>query len=167
MKRIVMIGVLAMAAACSPAAPPADETPVPIETTAPAEAPPEVLTVIRAEDPDFAVSESIEDATTGARTFEVTGASGNGVLRTYNVMHFNEGWRIVQIRRDIAWADAPASVRNAVATSPSAIVPAKVVEVHEPGADGVMYELWGDAPEALLLTVRDVDGQAAIMPAPH
>jgi hypothetical protein len=82
-------------------------------------------------------------------------------------MHFNEGWRIVSIRRDIDWGDAPVSVRDVVAASPAAIVPSRTVEVREPGADGVIYELWSGEPEALAMSVRDVDGAAAIMPPSH
>jgi hypothetical protein len=82
-------------------------------------------------------------------------------------MHFNEGWRIVQIQRDIEWGDAPQSVRDVVAASPAAVVPSRTVEVREPGADGVIYDLWSGEPEALAMSVREADGQAAIMPPPH
>lgn len=165
MIRFAALSALALIAACSPPAQTEDAPPIPIETAAPAEAPAEVLAVIQAEEPDFVASESIQDNTTGAQTYEVTG-TGAGA-HTYHVMHFNEGWRIVSIQRPLSWGEAPQAVRDVVATSPQAVVPERVVEVREPGADGVMYELWGGTPESLLLTVRDVDGQAAIMPAPH
>ena len=154
----------AMMAACSP---PAQETPVPIETATPGvEAPSEVLAVIQAEAPSFAPTSVVENNMTGAQTYEVTGTTAEGE-RTYNVMHFNEGWRIVQVRRTLSWGDAPQAVRDVVATSPQAIVPDAVVEVREPGADGVHYELWSGSPPAVALTVREANGQAAIMPAPH
>jgi hypothetical protein len=166
MTRLLAIAALTAAAACSPPAQAPEETPIPIETASPvAEAPAEVLAVIRAEEPGFTPSDVIQDNTTGAQTYEVRG-TGDGA-RTYHVMHFNEGWRIVQIRRDLAWGDAPVSVRNAVATSPQAIVPDRVVELREPGADGVMYELYAGAAQTPALTVREVGGEAAIMPAPH
>jgi hypothetical protein len=153
------------AAACSPQ--PGDEGPMPVETASPAaEVPAEVLALIHAEDAAFAPEEAIEDATTGARTYRVTGASGEAET-TYQLMHFNEGWRIVSIRRDIDWSDAPASVRRAVAASPAAVTPTRVVRVREPGADGVIYELWSGEPEMLAMSVREAGGQAAIMPAPH
>lgn len=151
------------AAACSP--PAAEDQPVPIETAAPAEAPAEVLAVIQAQEPGFTPSASIENNTTGARVFEVTG-TGEGA-RTYHVMHANEGWNIVSIRRDLVWGDAPAAVRDAVATSPQAMIPDRVVEVNEPGADGVMYELWAANADAPALTVRAVGDEAAVMPAVH
>ena len=166
MIRLAALSAVLLAAACSPPATTTEAPPVPIEgAPQAAEAPADVLAVIQAAEPGFVASASTEDATTGARTFEVTG-TGAGA-RTYHVMHFNEGWRIVSIQRPIVWGDAPQSVRDVVATSPNAVVPERVVEVREPGADGVMYELWGGAPESLLMTVRDADGEAAIMPAPH
>ncbi|MGE0596332.1 MAG: hypothetical protein AB7P07_08200 [Hyphomonadaceae bacterium] len=163
MIRLFAAATLLLAAACSP--PARDEAPVPIETAAPAAAPDEVLAVIRVEEAAFAPSAAVENTQTGARVFEVTG-TGDGAP-TYHVMHFNEGWRIVSVRRELVWGDAPQAVRDAVATSPQAIAPARVVEVREPGADGVMYELYNDPAGAPLLTVRAVDGEAAIMPAPH
>ena len=81
-------------------------------------------------------------------------------------MHFNEGWRVVEVRREMAWDQAPKAVRDVVATSPQAIVPDRVEEVFQPGAEGVTYDLY--TGDNVALTVRDLgDGQAAIMPAPH
>lgn len=163
MRAIALVAIL-MAAACSP--PAEQEAPVPIETAAPAaEAPADVLAVIRAEDASFTPSAVVENNLTGARTFEVTG-TGEGAP-TYNVMHFNEGWRIVQVRRDLVWGDAPRAVRDVVATSPQALVPDRVVEVREPGADGVQYELWASNATAPALVVREANGEAAIMPPVH
>ena len=58
-------------------------------------------------------------------------------------------------------------MRDVVAMSPQAMVPARVTEVVEPSADGVMYELYADNADAPALTVRLVENEAAIMPAPH
>ena len=163
MRSMIMLAALG-AGACSPPSAPAD-APIPIETAAPAEAPADVLAAIRSEEPDFTPSAAIENTMTGARVFEVTG-TGEGA-RTYHVMHSNEGWRIVGVRRDLVWGDAPAAVRDIVAMSPQALVPDRVVEVREPGADGVMYELWAANGEAPALVVREADGEAAIMPPVH
>jgi hypothetical protein len=164
-RRFVLAALLATtAAACSPPAA-QDETPVPIEgVPRAAEAPADVLAAISAEDAAFVPSEAIEDNTTGARTFSVKGTGAAGEI-TYNVMHFNEGWRIVETRRALDWGAAPQNVRDAVATSPDAMVPDRVEEVRQPGVEGVMYDLF--TGDALALTVHEVNGQAAIMPAPH
>jgi hypothetical protein len=163
MIRTFAIAVLFAAAACSP--PAQDETPVPIEgAPQAAEAPAEVLAAIAAADATFAPRESIQDNTTGAMTYEVKGTGATGEI-TYNVMHFNEGWQVVETRRALAWGDAPQSVRNAVATSAQAIVPDRVEEVRQHGVEGVMYDLF--TGDALALTVHEVNGESAIMPAPH
>lgn len=164
MKRFVAALAVALAAACTP---PASDAPQSIEGgPRAAEAPAEVLAAIRAEDASFQPSESIEDATIGTVVWKVTG-TGDGAP-TYHVMNSNEGWRVVQIRRELVWGDAPEAVRNAVAMSPQAIVPARVTEVREPGADGVMYDLYADPnADAPTLTVRMVGNEAAIMPPPH
>ncbi|WP_395647203.1 hypothetical protein [Terricaulis sp.] len=163
MRAYVAALVLAFAAACSP---PTSDAPQPIEGGARvAEAPADVLAAIRAEDPAFQPSAAIEDALIGAVVWKVTGAGENP--RTYHVLNSNEGWHVVQIRRDLAWGDAPHAVRDVVAMSPQAMVPTKVTEVVEPGADGVMYDLYADNPESPALTVRLVGNEAAIMPPPH
>lgn len=165
MKPMLAVLFLAMAAACSP--PAQEETPIPVEGGPhAAQAPADVLAVIAAQDAGFTANEAVEDASTGAQTYRVSGASGGGDV-TYQLMRFNEGWRIVSIRRDIDWGDAPVAVRDAVAASPAAIVPIRTVEVREPGADGVIYELWSGEPEMLAISVRDVGGEAAIMPPEH
>jgi hypothetical protein len=169
-RSIAAAALLISVAACTPPAQ-QDETPMPIEgAPQAAEAPADVLAVISAADATFMPTESIEDNTTGARTFKVKGTAANGQITTYNVMHFNEGWRIVQISRDVRWADAPQAVRDAVATSPQAIVPDRVVEVHGQGAAGegvVMYDLYAAGASDPAVSVRVADGEAAIMPAPH
>lgn len=163
MIRAFSIAALLGLAACSP--PAQTDAPVPAEgTPQAAEAPAEVLAAIAAADDSFIPREAIEDNSIGARTFKVKGTGADGEI-TYNVMHFNEGWRIVETRRAMNWGDAPQAVRDAVATSPQALVPDRVEEVVQPGSGAVMYDLFSG--DALALTVNLQDGQAAIMPPPH
>lgn len=163
-RKLAIALLLATAAACSPPAQ-QDETPVPIEgVPRAAEAPAEVLAAITAADITFIPSEAIEDNTTGARTFKVKGTGATGEV-TYHVMHANEGWQVIEVRRVMNWGDAPESVRTVVAVSPQAFVPDRVEEVRQPSVEGVMYDLF--TGDALTLTVHEVNGQAAIMPAPH
>lgn len=163
------IAALALAlVACSPApsSPASSPTAMPVESgPQSAQAPGEVLAAINAAVPGFAPGNAVSDNSTGAQGFRVTGAA-NG--QTYNVqlMHMNEGWQVVSIRRDIAWADAPKVVRDAAAAAPAAIRPTRVVENREPGADGVIYELYTEAA-APIMEIRFADGQAAVMPPAH
>src|SRR5262245_6657264 len=143
-------------------------TPAPIPTEPPAQgeaatqAPAEEIAAIQAQLPGFAVTSATSDNSTGAQGYRVVGASAGS---TYDVqlMLMYEGWNVVAIRRDIAWADAPDAVRTAAAAMPA---PARVVENRQPGADGVIYELYAANADAPAREVRYADGQAAVMP-PH
>lgn len=165
MKRFVVALALALVAACSP---PSSDAPQPVEGGPQAvAAPPEVLAAIRRQDAAFVPSASVQDSSTGAVTYKVTG-TGAGAP-TYSVMNFNEGWSVVQIRRELVWGEAPQAVRDVVATSPQAIVPARVTEVRDMGDEGVLtYELYADASAATpTLIVRKAGDEAAIMPPVH
>ena len=160
MKRFVAALALALAA-CSPA--PSSNAPMPVESgPQPAQAPAEVLAAINAAVPDFTATGAVADNSTGAQGFRVTGTA-NGQPHNVQLMHMNEGWQVVSIRRDIAWADAPQAVRAAA----GATQPTRVVENREPGADGVLYELYTTNADQPAMEVRFADGQAALMPPAH
>jgi hypothetical protein len=154
----------ALALALAACTPPASDDPMPTEPNAEGEAattaPPEALASIEPHLPGFAVTSAASDNSTGAHGYRVTGTSGG---QTYDVqlMLMTEGWRPVVIRRDVAWADAPQAVRTAA----GAVTPQRVVEVREPGADGVVYELHTGGAEPV--SVRFAEGQAALMPPAH
>jgi len=163
MRRIaVALGLLA--AACSPAPP--NNGAMPVEGGPQhAQAPRAVIAAIDAAVPGFTVTNAISDNSTGAQGFRVEGRA-NGQSYNVQLLHMNEGWTVVSIRRDIAWADAPQAVREAAALAPDAISPTRVVENREAGADGIIYELYAGA-ELPIMEVRFADGQAAIMPPAH
>jgi hypothetical protein len=159
----VLIAVVTLAlAACSP--PPSE--PMPTEPNAEGEAatnaPPEAIAAIAAAAPGFTVTSAQSDNSTGAQGYRVAGTA-NGQDVDVQVMLMNEGWTVVAIRRDIAWADAPAPVRAAN----TGAEPARVVENRQPGADGIIYELYAAGATAPTTEIRLVNGQAAVMPAPH
>jgi len=160
MKKFVAALALALAA-CSPA--PSGNPPMPVESgPQPAQAPAEVLAAISAAVPGFTATSAVSDNSTGAQGFRVTGRA-NGQTHNVQLMHMNEGWQVVSIRRDVAWADAPQAVRTAA----GATQPTRVVENREPGADGVIYELYTANTETPATEVRFADGQAAVMPPAH
>jgi hypothetical protein len=103
----------------------------------------------------------------GEGEYEVTGTL-NGQEYEFDLMGPEGGWRVVEIQRDIAWGDAPAPVRDVVATAPNAFVPERVIESRQPADGSVVYELFAPgAPDAPALEVRFMDGEAAIMPPAH
>jgi hypothetical protein len=103
----------------------------------------------------------------GAGEYEVIGTL-NGQEYEFDLLGPEGGWRVVEIQRDIAWADAPAPVRDVVATAPNGFLPERVIESRQPADGSVVYELFAPgAPEAPALEVRFLDGEAAIMPPAH
>ena len=158
-----IIGALALAmAACSPS--PQSGAPIPVEGAprAVAEAPGDVMAAIDAALPGFAPSRVVMDNSTGAEGYRVEGAAG-GNSYDLQLMRASDGWRVVVIRRDIAWADVPAPVRAAAGST----APTRVVERSEPGTDGVTYELYTASTDAPAMEIRLVGDEAAVTPPPH
>lgn len=80
-----------------------------------------------------------------------------------DLLQEGEGYRIVEIQRDIPWFEAPESARSAVAASEDAFEPVRVIESTQ--TDGaVIYELFAEGkPDKPSLEVRVVDGSAEIL----
>jgi hypothetical protein len=106
--------------------------------------------------------------TDGAGEYEIIGTL-NGEEYEFDVMGPDGGWRVVEIQRDIAWVDAPAPVRDVVATAPNGFLPERVIESRQPADGSVVYELFapGAEPGHPTMEVRFMDGQAAILPPAH
>jgi hypothetical protein len=158
---IIVIATL-FAPACTPPAANAPEA----QQTQPAPAPvdPAIAAVVEAAMPGVTI---VSGAADGEGEYEVTGMAG-GQEYEFDLMGPDGGWRVIEIQRDIAWGDAPAPVRNVVATAPNAFLPERVVESRQPADGSVVYELFAPgAPDAPAMEVRFMDGEAAIMPPAH
>lgn len=157
--RIVIAAAVLLAAACTP--------PAPTTETPPASAvDPAIASVVSAAMPGVTIVSGEAD---GEGEYEVTGTL-NGQEHEFDLMGPEGGWRVVEIQRDIVWADAPAPVRDVVATAPNAFLPERVIESRQPqpGDGGVIYELFAPGtPDAPAIEVRFMDGEAAIMPPAH
>lgn len=162
MKRALFILAVALAA-CTPPAQTTLETPQANAAAPPVD--PAIAAVVEAAMPGVTI---VSGAADGEGEYEVTGLVA-GQEYEFDLMGPDGGWRVTEIQRDIAWADAPAPVRNAVATAPNAFLPARVIESREPVDGSVVYELFADdaAPGAPTMEVRYMDGEAAIMPPAH
>ncbi len=160
MRFLAIIAVL-LAAACTP---PAENSELPPVTTEALPVPPDIAAVVSAAMPGVAITSG---ATDGAGEYEVTGTL-NGHEYEFDLMGPDGGWRVVEIQRDIPWADAPAPVRDLVATAPNGFLPERVIESRQPADGSVVYELFAPgAAEAPTIEVRFMDGEAAIMPPAH
>ena len=147
--------------ACTPPAQTTSETSA--EQTLPAEA----LALIQAQLPGFTVSGVETDPSDGE--VEVGGRAADGGEYEIDMRNNNGAWSLIEIQRDIDWADAPEVVRTAAAAAPNAFTPVRVIESRQPVDGSIVYELF-DAnaqPGRPTMEVRFLDGQAAVMPPAH
>lgn len=156
MRALVLIAAV-FAAACSPQTPP---PPLPTPEALPA--PPHIVHAVQAVMPGVVITSG---ATDGEGEYEATGTL-NGQEYEFDLLGPEGGWRVVQIQRDIAWGDAPAPVRDLIATTPNAFLPERVIESRQTADDSLIYIL--SSPSASEpIEVRYMDGEAAIMPPAH
>lgn len=149
--RFALAALILGLAACSP--------PAPSHGVAP-----EIAAAVEAAMPGVVITGGAAD---GTEEYEVSGVH-NGQEYEFDLLGPEGGWRVAQIQRDIQWGDAPAAVRDLIAMSPNAFVPARVIESRQPGADGMQYFLFAEAdqPEPVM-EVRVVGDEAAVMPPAH
>ena len=165
MRTILLAATALTLVACAEAPAPAPvEAPDAIEAVDAASVPPEVLVAAQAALPGFVVSEAERKERDGRVYFDVEGARADGSEAEIDVLQTPEGWRAVEIQRDIPWADAPAPVRTAAAGAQGAFTPVRVIESVQVDDGAVIYELFAEGrPEAPAMEVRVADGQARVM----
>ena len=95
--------------------------------------------------------------------FDVEGVRADGSEIELDLLGENGAFKVVEIQRDIAWAQAPQSARAAAATASASFQPVRVIESRQ--TDGsVIYELFADgAPAKPALEVRVANGQAEVL----
>ncbi|MCJ8155898.1 PepSY domain-containing protein [Sphingomonas sp. LaA6.9] len=95
--------------------------------------------------------------------YDVEGARPDGSEVELDILRENGVFRVVEIQRDIAWADVPANAKAAAAKSPTPFVPVRVIESRE--TDGsIVFELFSkDRADKPTLEVRVVDGKAELL----
>ena len=159
---LVTLG-LALAACTPPAQTTSTETAAPAEQTLPAEA----LALIQAQLPGFTVTGVEVDQSDGE--VEVGGRAADGGEYEIDMRNNNGAWSLIEIQRDIAWADAPEAVRTAAEAAPNTFTPVRVIESRQPVDGSIVYELFaaGAQPGQPTMEVRYLDGQAAVMPPAH
>ncbi len=145
-------------AACTPPAPQSSDAPTPPAVD------PAIAAAVASAMPGVQITGGEAD---GAGEYEVAGVL-DGQEYEFDLMGPEGGWRVVEIQRDVAWADAPAPVRAAFAAAPNAFEPARVIESRQPADGSIVYEVFAPgAADAPTLEIRFMDGEAAIMPPAH
>lgn len=127
-----------------------------------ADIPAGVRAVVLAKVPDLTIDQAERKARGGLIFYDVEGTRDDGSAVEIDVIEERGAYRVVEVQRDIAWADAPAAVRAAADSAPDHFVPERVIESAQ--NDGmVIYELFApgkaDEPAA---EVNWKDGKAML-----
>lgn len=133
-----------------------------IARVAAADLPPGVRDAVLARVPGMTIAEAERKERGGKIFFDVEGTRPDGSEVELDLIEEAGKYRVVEMQRDIAWADAPAPVRAAAGAAADAFTPARVIEsTQEDGT--VVYELFApgkaDEPAA---EVNWKDGKAAL-----
>lgn len=159
--RVPLFAAFALAACTQPAqVVPPDS----VEAVAAAEVPADVAVAALAALPGFTIAEAERKERDGRVYYDVEGARSDGAEVELDLLQTEQGWRVVEIQRDVAWADAPANVRAAAQAAPNAFTPVRVIESTQSESGAVIYELFAEGrPEAPSMEVRLVNGSAEVM----
>jgi len=146
MSRAYSILLLSAATACSgPSDTPAD--PVTVATSGKrdvpvADVPAEVLAAANAARDGFTIREAEAETRDGRSYYDIGGTLSDGTEIEFDIMQEGERWRVVETQRDIALAETPLPVREALVAYDAAFVSTRIIESVQ--TDGlVIYELYG------------------------
>lgn len=171
----LMAGVMLASAGCGKAEAPAEpETTAPekavladgpaaeINEIAAADLPKAVRNAVLAKVPGMTIAEAERKERGGMTFYDVEGTRADGSAVELDLIEEAGAYKVVEMQRDIAWADAPAAVKAVAGAAPDAFVPARVIESTQ--NDGtIVYELFApgktDEPAA---EIDWKDGKAAI-----
>ena len=174
----LMAGAMLALAACGKAeAPAAPEAPAPdtsvlaagpaaaIREVAAADLPPGVRDAVLARVPGMKIAEAERKERGGQVFYDVEGTHPDGSEVELDLIEEAGAFRVVEMQRDIAWADAPAPVRSAAGAAADAFTPARVIESTQ--EDGmIVYELFAPGqPDEPAAEVNWRDGKAALRTA--
>lgn len=163
----IATGVIALAA-CNPPQPaePADAPAAPataITPTAAADIPPAVRAAVLAARPNMTIAEAGLKEREGRRYYDVEGTVGGAGIEL-DLLETPEGWRVVEIQRDIPWTAVPAGVSAAAGQARAGFVPVRVIESTQAEDGAVIYELFADGqPATPAFEVRVAGGRAEVL----
>jgi hypothetical protein len=113
--------------------------------------------------PGMTIKEAQRKARENRVYFDIEGSRPDGSEVELDVLEKDGRFEVVEIQRDIAWGDAPASVKTAAEGSGKSVTPVRVIESAQP--DGtIIYELFADGkPAKPSLEVRLKNGKADVL----
>ena len=114
------------------------------------EVPEAVLAAARAVRPDITYTEAEKETRNGVTYYDVGGEDVNGQEVELDIMQDGDGWRVVEVQRDISFDETPDAVKAALLAAAPGAEPARIIESDQ--TDGVIiYEFY----------TRDADGAEA------
>lgn len=165
MSRVLFSLILATGViACGPAEPTSAEAPATIITpTAAARLPEAVRAAVLEARPGMTIAGAELKEREGRRYYDVEGTV-DGAEIELDLLETPEGWRVVEIQRDLPWSAVPAPVHAAAATERAGFVPVRVIESVQADDGSIVYELFADGqPATPALEVRVRDGAAEVL----
>ena len=161
----IATGVIVLAG-CTPAErePAASTAPAAAVTpTAAGDLPEAVRAAVLAARPGMTIAAAELKEREGRRYYDVEG-SIDGADIELDLLETPQGWRVVEIQRDLAWTAVPAEVRAAAETARAGFVPVRIIESVQAEGGAVIYELFADGqPAAPALEVKVQDGQTEVL----
>jgi len=113
--------------------------------------------------PGIVIAEAERKEREGRIYYDVEGKRADGSEVELDILQEGATLTVVEIQRDLAWKDVPATVTSAAKAAPGAVEPVRVIESTQ--TDGsVVYELFAAGkPTEPAMEVRLKDGKAAVL----
>lgn len=163
------IAAVAVLGACSPpqedkastALPPGPETQ--ISDVSPADLPPALAALIQQTVPGMTVAEVERKEREGRVYYDVEGARPDGSEVELDIQQTGDRFEVVEIQRDVAFADIPQAVQTTARAATGAFAPERIIESRQTDG-GVIYELFAAGqPAEPAMEVRIRDGKAEVL----
>jgi hypothetical protein len=125
--------------------------------------PAEVLSIVTNAVPGINIEGAERKEREGRVYYDVEGTRADGSEVELDLLEENGAYKVVEIQRDIPWAEAPEPARTAAAGAERPFEPVRVIESTQ--TDGsVIYELFAEgAPEKPALEVKMANGKAEVL----
>ena len=169
---LLVIPAIAVLGACSPSQeqktenaagvlPPGSETR--IAPLAPADLPPALTALVQQTVPNMTVTEAERKEREGRIYYDVEGTRADGSAVELDIQQVGDRFEVVEIQRDVAFADMPPPVQASARSATGAFAPERVIESRQ--TDGsVIYELFAAGqPAEPAMEVRLKDGRVEVL----
>ena len=127
------------------------------------EIPEAVRVIVMAAVPDITISGAQRKARDGRVYFDVEGELPDGSEIELDILETETGPKVVEVQRDLDWADVPALARDAAIAAKTDMAPVRVIESRQTD-DSIIYELFAEGqPADPAMEVHVMDGVAEVL----